>query len=316
LDGTSEEHHCLLDAVVAIEKVAEHINEMQRITEQFSPVFHQLVDEFGGFELVDVSIDRLLHHGKARWLNCPDEVVHSGTLKRYSVSPRIGKKMTPGTMHLFAFEKAVILLYVERKQKKKDKERPSSVKAVDEIKFKTIIPASSLVIRDHCWLTDETLHSWELVNISDTSEIGRQECNYLFANKTAEEKRDMVKHIKDAIKRSIKAGSSLAAPAAGRSSSFRRNNTEDRLNSSDPSPFLRPNNDPTQVFRRSFSHNPEGIQRRRSSLESDATHSSADSNGDTESVSSGTTRERKISLKKKNKAVSPMGIESGQIHLI
>ena len=36
------------DAVVAIEKVAEHINEMQRITEQFSPVFHQLVDEFGG----------------------------------------------------------------------------------------------------------------------------------------------------------------------------------------------------------------------------------------------------------------------------
>ena len=29
----------------------------------------------------------------------------------------------------------------------------------------------------------ETLHSWELVNISDTAEIGRQECNYLFANK-------------------------------------------------------------------------------------------------------------------------------------
>lgn len=39
------------EAVVAIEKVAEHINEMQRITEQFSPVFHQLVDEFGGFEV-------------------------------------------------------------------------------------------------------------------------------------------------------------------------------------------------------------------------------------------------------------------------
>jgi len=39
------------DSVVAIEKVAKHINEMQRITEQFSPVFHQLVDEFGGFEV-------------------------------------------------------------------------------------------------------------------------------------------------------------------------------------------------------------------------------------------------------------------------
>ena len=41
-----------LDAVVAIEKVAEHINEMQRITEQFSPVFHQLVVECGGFEVI------------------------------------------------------------------------------------------------------------------------------------------------------------------------------------------------------------------------------------------------------------------------
>ena len=30
----------------------------------------------------------------------------------------------------------------------------SSVSSVDEIKFKTIIPASSLVIRDHCWLND------------------------------------------------------------------------------------------------------------------------------------------------------------------
>ena len=52
-------------------------------------------------QLADVSIDRLLHHGKARWLNCPDDVIRSGTLKKYPVSPRIGKKMTPGTMHLF-----------------------------------------------------------------------------------------------------------------------------------------------------------------------------------------------------------------------
>ena len=52
-------------------------------------------------QLADVSIDRLLHHGKARWLNCPDDVYRSGTLKKYPVSPRIGKKMTPGTMHLF-----------------------------------------------------------------------------------------------------------------------------------------------------------------------------------------------------------------------
>ena len=84
LDSSSEEYNCLLgkeayvspqqpirwglliwldadkdfnrfftfsEAVTAIEKVAEHINEMQRITEQFSPVFHQLIEEFGVFEV-------------------------------------------------------------------------------------------------------------------------------------------------------------------------------------------------------------------------------------------------------------------------
>ena len=124
----------------------------------------------------------------------------------------------------------------------------------------------------------------------------------------------MVKHIKETIKRSMKAGSSLAAAPAARSSSFRRNNTEDRLNSSDPGPFMRLNSDPSSMFRRSFSHNPEGTRNRRSSLESDASHSS-ESTADTESVSSGTVKERKISLKKKNKAVSPLGMENGLINL-
>ena len=122
----------------------------------------------------------------------------------------------------------------------------------------------------------------------------------------------MVKHIKEAIKRSIKAGSSLAVAPAARSSSFRRNNADDRLNSSDPGPFLRPISDPGSMFRRSFSHNPEGIRNRRSSLESDASHSSE---ADTESISSGTVRVRRISLKKKNKAVSPLGVENDLINL-
>ena len=40
------------EAIVAIEKVASHINEMQRITEQFSPVFRQLVEDCGRFEVI------------------------------------------------------------------------------------------------------------------------------------------------------------------------------------------------------------------------------------------------------------------------
>ncbi|XP_029197221.2 protein still life, isoforms C/SIF type 2-like [Acropora millepora] len=311
LDAASEERHCLLDAVFAIEKVAEHINEMQRITEQFSPVFHRLVDDFdGGFEVADVSIDRLLHHGKARWLNCPDEVVRSGTLKRYPVSPKIGKKIVPATMYIFVFEKAIILLHLERKLKKKEKDRTTSANLADEVKFKTIIPASLLVVRDHCWLTDETFHSWELVNITDTTDIGRQECNYLFANKNEEEKREMVKHVKDAIKRSMKAGVNLAAVSGVRSPSFRRTSTEDRLNCSDPGPQFRVTNDSAGMFRRSLSHNPEEVLKRRISLESDVTHSSVDSNRDWDSVDGATIRERRLSSRKNNIALPPIGADN------
>ncbi|EDO33519.1 predicted protein, partial [Nematostella vectensis] len=69
LDETSEEYKVLLEAVVAIEKVATHINEMQRITERFAPIFNQLVEDYDDCEVSDVTIDRLLHHGKVTWLN-------------------------------------------------------------------------------------------------------------------------------------------------------------------------------------------------------------------------------------------------------
>lgn len=50
--------------------------------------------------------------------------------------------------------------------------QPTSVKVVDEIKFKTIIPASSLVIRDHCWLTDGmSLLSSFLISFSQFNSI-------------------------------------------------------------------------------------------------------------------------------------------------
>lgn len=40
------------EAVEAVEKVATHINEMQRITEKFASLFNQIVEEFGGFEVI------------------------------------------------------------------------------------------------------------------------------------------------------------------------------------------------------------------------------------------------------------------------
>ena len=119
----------------------------------------------------------------------------------------------------------------------------------------------------------------------------------------------MVKHVKDAIKRSMKAGVNLAAVSGVRSPSFRRSSPVDRFNCSDPGPQFRVTNNSADMFRRSLSHNPEEVLKRRISLESDVTHSSVDSNRDWDSVEDGTIRER-LSLRNKNIAVSPMGAES------
>lgn len=39
------------EAIGAIENVAEHINEMQSITEQFLPIFQELASANGGLEV-------------------------------------------------------------------------------------------------------------------------------------------------------------------------------------------------------------------------------------------------------------------------
>ena len=44
MDKDSEEHKCLKEALVSIEKVANYINEMQMISETYSPRFEKLCE--------------------------------------------------------------------------------------------------------------------------------------------------------------------------------------------------------------------------------------------------------------------------------
>jgi hypothetical protein len=89
---------------------------------------------------------------------------------------------------------------------------------------------------------------------------------FSFLFRSASEKREVVRSIKEAIKRGIKAGSTAASTI--RSHSFRRiDNTNTNLNSTFPGTghFLRTQPD-SNLLRRSFSHNPEEAQTRRTSL--------------------------------------------------
>ncbi|KAF3831212.1 hypothetical protein GH733_000835 [Mirounga leonina] len=70
-DQESEEHYHLTEALKAMEKVASHINEMQKIYEDYGTVFDQLVAEQSGTEkeVTELSMGELLMHSAVSWLN-------------------------------------------------------------------------------------------------------------------------------------------------------------------------------------------------------------------------------------------------------
>uniref|UniRef100_A0A8B9QR96 TIAM Rac1 associated GEF 1 n=1 Tax=Anas platyrhynchos TaxID=8839 RepID=A0A8B9QR96_ANAPL len=72
-DVDSEEHYHLDVAIKTMNKVASHINEMQKIHEEYGAVFDQLIAEQTGEkkEVADLSMGDLLLHNTVIWLNPP-----------------------------------------------------------------------------------------------------------------------------------------------------------------------------------------------------------------------------------------------------
>uniref|UniRef100_A0A672NV07 TIAM Rac1 associated GEF 2 n=1 Tax=Sinocyclocheilus grahami TaxID=75366 RepID=A0A672NV07_SINGR len=70
-DTDSEEHYHLTEALKEMEKVASHINEMQKIYEDYGAVFDQLVADQSGTEkeVTEISMGQFLVHSSVIWLN-------------------------------------------------------------------------------------------------------------------------------------------------------------------------------------------------------------------------------------------------------
>ena len=51
MNEEGDEHKCLSEALVRVEKVANYINEMQRISETYTPLFQELCQDFEGVEV-------------------------------------------------------------------------------------------------------------------------------------------------------------------------------------------------------------------------------------------------------------------------
>uniref|UniRef100_A0A8C2QTD0 TIAM Rac1 associated GEF 2 n=1 Tax=Capra hircus TaxID=9925 RepID=A0A8C2QTD0_CAPHI len=137
-DHESEEHYHLTEALKAMEKVASHINEMQKIYEDYGTVFDQLVAEQSGTEkeVTELSMGELLMHSTVSWLN---------------PFLSLGKARKDLELTVFVFKRAVILVYKENcklKKKLPSNSRPVHSNAdLDPFKFRWLIPISALQVR-------------------------------------------------------------------------------------------------------------------------------------------------------------------------
>ncbi|XP_019499723.1 PREDICTED: T-lymphoma invasion and metastasis-inducing protein 2 isoform X4 [Hipposideros armiger] len=193
-DQDSEEHYHLTEALKAMEKVASHINEMQKIYEDYGTVFDQLVAEQSGTEkeVTELSMGELLMHSTVSWLN---------------PFLSLGKARKDLELTVFVFKRAVILVYKENcKLKKKlpsNSRPPHSSADLDPFKFRWLVPISALQVRLGNTAGSENNSLWELIHTKSEIE-GRPETIFQLCCSDSESKTNIVKVIRSILRENFR----------------------------------------------------------------------------------------------------------------
>ncbi|XP_073075899.1 rho guanine nucleotide exchange factor TIAM2 isoform X2 [Manis javanica] len=193
-DHESEEHYHLTEALKAMEKVASHINEMQKIYEDYGTVFDQLVAEQSGTEkeVTELSMGELLMHSTVSWLN---------------PFLSLGKTRKDLELTVFVFKRAVILVYKENcklKKKLPSNSRPAHSSAdLDPFKFRWLIPISALQVRLGNTAGTESNSIWELIHTKSEIE-GRPETIFQLCCSDGESKTSIVKVIRSILRENFR----------------------------------------------------------------------------------------------------------------
>lgn len=193
-DQESEEHYHLTEALKAMEKVASHINEMQKIYEDYGTVFDQLVAEQSGTEkeVTELSMGELLMHSTVSWLN---------------PFLSLGKARKDLELTVFVFKRAVILVYKENcklKKKLPSNSRPAHSSAdLDPFKFRWLIPISALQVRLGNTAGTENNSLWELIHTKSEVE-GRPETIFQLCCSDSESKTNIVKVIRSILRENFR----------------------------------------------------------------------------------------------------------------
>ncbi|XP_073672136.1 rho guanine nucleotide exchange factor TIAM1 isoform X2 [Paramisgurnus dabryanus] len=181
-DPESEEHYHLNVAMKAMNKVASHINEMQKIHEEYGAVFDQLINEQSSDkkEVADLSMGDLLLHDTVVWINPPSALMKG--------------KRDP-ELAAFIFRTAVVFVYKDcSKHKKKmgGSHRASVLDERDPFRFRHMISTDALQVRN--LPNSEGSAMCEIVHVRSESE-GRPERTFHICCSSPESKKDFLKTV-------------------------------------------------------------------------------------------------------------------------
>ncbi|KAK2715335.1 protein still life, isoform SIF type 1-like isoform X2 [Artemia franciscana] len=190
----TEEYKKIDEALRGMERVAEHINEMQRIHEEYGAIFEHLARQHQRTtkQAIDLSPGALLHYGGVEWLNLTEFL---GKVKR-------GLELHAMT---FVFSSAVIFLCKERLRQKRKimsvSSRPNG--EVEVIRYQVLIPVSEVQVRSAATKSPESNYRWELVHLRNQFQK-RAEKVYSLSNSTAEFRNAFLKTIRQIIRESVR----------------------------------------------------------------------------------------------------------------
>ncbi|XP_048016470.1 rho guanine nucleotide exchange factor TIAM1 isoform X2 [Megalobrama amblycephala] len=184
-DPDSEEHYHLNVAMKAMNTVASHINEMQKIHEEFGAVFDLLISEQTGEkkEVADLSMGDLLLHTSVTWIN---------------PSSSLGKCKKEPQLATFVFKTAVVFIckdYSKQKKKMGGSHRASvSGEEKDPFRFRHMIPTDALQVRTLSNTDGESAAVCEIIHVKSESE-GRPERVFQLCCSSPESKKDFLKMV-------------------------------------------------------------------------------------------------------------------------
>ncbi|KAG7162932.1 still life-like 2, partial [Homarus americanus] len=206
-----------------MEKVAEHINEMQRIHEEYGAIFDHLFRQHQKSckQPVDLSPGDLLYYGGVEWLN---------------ISDFLGKIKKGLELHAmcFVFKTAVVFLCKERlRQKKKLMGAPgkNSSSEVEIIRYQVLIPVTEVQVRASAMKDMDSHFLWELIHLKSQLQR-RSEKVYHLSNSTSEFRNAFLKTIRQIIRESVR---NMNIPANKPSSSSSSLSSKGNTNTLQPS---------------------------------------------------------------------------------